>query len=137
MAPKNREHITFIIDQEVYYYKFMPFGLKNVKVTYQRMVNKMFKYQIGRNMELCVDDMIVKSKLTDAHLVDLAETFQTLKKFDMWLNPTKCAFRVNFGKFLGFIIHQRGIDANPEKVQAIIDMLPPRSIKEVQHLRQG
>ena len=78
--------------------------------------------------------MIVKSRAATTHLSDLAETFNTLRRYNMRLNPAKCAFGVNSGKFLGFIIHERGIDVNPEKIQAIIDMQAPRTIKEVQRL---
>nr|XP_009388298.1 PREDICTED: uncharacterized protein LOC103975116 [Musa acuminata subsp. malaccensis] len=112
----------------------MPFGLKNAGATYQRTVNKMFAHQIGRNMEVYVDDMIVKSQEAETHLADLAEAFATLRKFGMRLNPTKCAFGVTSGKFLGFIVHERGIDTNPEKVQAIINMQSPRTIKDLQQL---
>ncbi|XP_065023217.1 uncharacterized protein LOC135649048 [Musa acuminata AAA Group] len=117
MAPEDQEHMAFLTDQGVYFYKVMPFGLKNARATYQRTVNKMFAHQIGQNMEVYVDDMIVKSQEAGAHLADLAEAFVTLRKFSMRLNPVKCAFGVISGKFLGFIIHERGIDANPEKVQ--------------------
>ncbi|XP_064997182.1 uncharacterized protein LOC135632503 [Musa acuminata AAA Group] len=134
MAPEDREHTTFLTDQGVYFYKVMPFGLKNARATYQRTVNKMFAHQIGRNMEVYVDDMIVKSQEARTHLADLAEAFATLRKFGMRLNPTKCAFDVTSGKFLGFIVHERGIDANPEKVQAIINMQSPRTIKDLQQL---
>ena len=83
--------------------KVMSFGLKNVGATYQRLVNRMFSKQIGRNMEVYVDDMLVKSKeLT--HLDDLKETFTTLKQYQMKLNPTKCVFGVASGKFLGFMV---------------------------------
>ncbi|XP_064971612.1 uncharacterized protein LOC135616355 [Musa acuminata AAA Group] len=85
-------------------------------------------------MEVYVDDMIVKSCTTAAHLTDLAETFATLRRYGMRLNPIKCAFGVSSGRFLRFIIHERGIDANPEKVQAIISMQAPRIIKELQRL---
>ena len=98
------------------------------------MVNKMFNKQIGRNMEVYVDDMLVKSKEELAHLDDLRETFTTLKQYQMKLNPSKCAFRVASGKFLGFMVSQRGIEANPEKVQAIINMVSPRTVKEVRKL---
>ena len=111
----------------------MPFGLKNTGATYQRLVNKMFDKQIGRNMEVYVDDMLVKSKEELAHLDDLRETFATLKQYQMKLNPGKCVFGVA-GKFLGFMVSQRGIEENPEKVQAIINMASPRTIKEVQKL---
>nr|XP_009413508.1 PREDICTED: uncharacterized protein LOC103994794 [Musa acuminata subsp. malaccensis] len=92
------------------------------------------RHQIGRNMEIYVDDMIVKSRTAEAHPSDLAETFDTLRRFGLRLNPAKCAFGVTSGKFLGFIIHERGIDANPEKIQAIIDMQPPRTIRDLQRL---
>ena len=80
------------------------------------MVNKMFNKKISRNMEVYVDDMLVKSKEELAHLDDLRETFATLKQYQMKLNPSKCIFGVALGKFLGFIVSQRGIKANPEKV---------------------
>ena len=94
----------------------------------------MFSQQIGRNMEVYVDDMLVKSKEELAHLDDLKETFATLKTHKMRLNPSKCVFGVVSGKFLGFMVSQRGIEANPEKVRAIIDMTSPRTVKEVQKL---
>ena len=112
----------------------MPFGLKKVKATYQRLVNKMFNKLIGRNMEVYVDDMLVKSKEEQAHLDDLRETFTTLKQYQMKLNPGKCVFRVASGKFLGFMVSQKGIEANPKKVQAIINMASPKTVKEVQKL---
>lgn len=80
-------------------------------------MNKIFKYQIKRNVEAYVDNMIVNSKMTDSHMMDLVETFQVLKKFNMCLNPTKYIFKVNLRKFLGFIMHQRGINANPENIR--------------------
>ena len=89
------------------------------------MVNKMFNKQIGRNMEVYVDDMLVKSKKELAHLDDLKETFTSLKKYQMKLKPSKCVFGVGSGEFLGFMVSQRGIKANPEKVQAIINMASP------------
>ena len=98
------------------------------------MVNKMFNKQIGRNMEVYVDDMLVKSKEELAHLDDLKETFTTLKQYQMKLNPSKCVFGIASSKFLGFMVSQRGIEANPEKVQAIINMALPWTVKEVQKL---
>ena len=93
----------------------MPFGLKNAGATYQRLVNKMFDKQIGRNMEVYVDDMLIKSKEEDTHLDDLKETFTTLRKCQMRLNPRKCAFEVASRKFLGVMVSQGGIEANLEK----------------------
>ena len=112
----------------------MPFGLKNAGATYQRLVNRMFNKQIGRNMEVYVDDMLIKSKEELAHLDDLKETFTSLKKYQMKLNLSKCVFGVASGKFLGFMVSQRVIEANLEKVQAIINMASPRTVKEVQKL---
>jgi len=81
------------------YYKVMPFELKNAEATYQRLVNKMFQEQIGRNMEVYVDDMLVKSKQATRHISNLTETFQTLSRYGMTLHPSKCAFEVSSGKF--------------------------------------
>ncbi|KAJ8464738.1 hypothetical protein OPV22_027290 [Ensete ventricosum] len=134
MAPRDKRNTAFITHNETYCYKVMPFGLKNVGATYQRLVNRMFKDQVGRNMEIYIDDMIVKSRHAETHLSNLEETFRTLRKYKMRLNPTKCTFGITSGKFLGFIVHQRRIDANPDKIKAIQEMQPPRSIKEVKRL---
>ena len=91
----------------------------------------MFRPQIRRNVEVYVDDMLVKSQDEGKHLDDLQETFDTLKQYNMRLNPSKCAFRVSSGKFLGFMVSHRGIEANPNKIQVILNMEPPRNIKEV------
>ena len=85
-------------------------------------------------MEVYVDDMLVKRRKVDLHLDNLRETFDSLRKYQMRLNPVKCVFGVSLGKFLGFRVSQRGIKANPEKVKAILDMTSPRSVKEVQRL---
>ena len=134
MDKEDQEKTAFITSQGLYCYKVMPFGLKNAGATYQRLVNRMFNKQIGRNMEVYIDDMLVKSKEELAHLDDLKETFTSLKQYQMKLNPSKCVFGVASGKFLGFMVSQRGIKANPEKVQAIINMASPRTVKEVQKL---
>ena len=131
MAEEDQEKTAFIISQGLYCYKVMPFGLKNAGATYQRLVNKMFSKQIGRNMEVYVDDMLVKSREELTHLDDLKETFVTLRQYQMKLNPSKCVFGVASGKFLGFMVSQRGIEANPEKLQAIINMASPKTVKEV------
>ena len=120
--------------QGLFCYKVMPFSLKNVGATYQRLVNHMFHPQIGRNVEVYVDDMLVKSLDEEKHLDDLQETFDTLKRHQMKPNPNKCAFKVSSEKFLGFMVSQWGIEANPDKIQAILDMKPPKNIKEVQSL---
>ena len=85
-------------------------------------------------MEVYIDDMLVKSLDKIKHLDDLQETFDTLRRYNMKLNPSKCAFGVSSGKFLGFMVSHRGIEANPNKNQVILNMEPPRNIKEVQSL---
>ena len=131
MDKEDQEKTSFITSQGLYCYKVMPFGLKNVGTTYQRLVNYMFFHQIGRNMEVYVDDMLVKSKDEANHLDGLKETFSTLHKYNMKLNPVKCIFAVASGKFLGFMVSQRGIEANPDKVKAIIKVKSPKIMKEV------
>ena len=112
----------------------MSFGLKNAGATYQRLMNKMFTHQIGRNVQVYVDDMLVKSLRKNDHLNDLQETFDTLRSYNMKLNPSKCVFEVTAGKFLGFMVSQRSIEVNPEKVSAIMELEPLRTVKEVQSL---
>jgi hypothetical protein len=109
----------------------MSYGLKNDGAIYQRLVNKMFQDQIGRNVEVYIDDMLVKSIQATNHIVDLRETFNTLRQYKMKLNPTKCAFRGSSKKFLGFMVWQRGIGAHSEKVKAVLEMQPRRTIKQL------
>ena len=85
-------------------------------------------------MEVYIDDMLVKSTTVELHLAHLIEAFQILKEYNMKLNPAKCAFGVSAGKFLGFIVNNRGIKANPDKIKDVLDMPSPSSIKEVQRL---
>ena len=134
MDETDQEKTSFITSQGLFCYKVMPFGLKNAGETYQRLVNHMFHPQIGQNVEVYVDDMLVKSLDEEKHLDDLQETFVTLRQYNMKLNPRKCAFGVSSGKFLRFMISHRRIKANLDKIQVILDMKPPQSIKEVQSL---
>ena len=94
----------------------MPFKLKNAGTTYQRLVNKIFADKIGKSMEVYVDDMLVKSPTIEQHIEDLADTFTSLRLFNMRLNPEKCTFGVEVGKFLGFIISQKKIEVNLERI---------------------
>ncbi|KAI5345228.1 hypothetical protein L3X38_013105 [Prunus dulcis] len=111
-----------------------PFGLKNAGATYQRLVNHLFAPLIGNTMEVYVDDMLVKSRTADQHIPNLSAMFTILKQYKMRLNPTKCAFGVASGEFLGFMISQRGIEANPEKIQAFLDITIPKTVKDIQSL---
>ena len=109
----------------------MPFGLKNAGATYQRLVNRMFASQIGVNMEVYVDDMLVKSKRQKNHIQDLTECFSILRKYNMKLNPQKYSFGVSSRKFLGFIVNARGIEANPDRIKALIEMPSPKRHKDI------
>ena len=94
----------------------------------------MFQKQIGNNMEVYVDDMLVKSKKAGGHVKDFEECFNILRQYRMKLNPQKCSFGVGSGKFLGYIVNMRGIEANPEKIRALLDMKSSTKIKEAQSL---
>ena len=118
----------------MYCYQVMPFGLKNTGATYQRLVNRMFQKQIRASMEVYIDDMLIKSVKAEHHVDHLAKSFQVLKDYKMKLNPTKCAFGVSAGKFLGFIVNSREIEAKSNKIRVVLDMRQPSNTKEVQHL---
>ena len=122
---KGREKTAFITPLGIYCYKVMSFGLKNAGTTYQRMVTKMFKDQIGRTMEIYIDEMVVKSKLSQNHLEDLTETFRTLRLHKLRLNASKYVFGVGSGKFLGFMVSHRGIEVNPDHIKVIQELKAP------------
>ena len=95
------------------------------------MVNRIFSQQIGRNVKLYVDDILVKTNDEIDHLDNLRETFNTLRKYKMKLNPMKCVFTVSSGKFLGFMVSQWGIEGNPDKIKTIMEIKSPKTMKEV------
>ena len=134
MDPDDQEKTSFVTGQGTYCYRVMPFGLKNAGATYQRLVNKMFQKQIETSTEVYIDDLLVKSTTAELHIAHLSKAFQILREYNMKLNPTKCAFGVSAGKFLGFIVNNRGIEANPDKIKVVLDMPPPSRIMEVQRL---
>ena len=112
----------------------MLFGLKNAGATYQRLMTKIFKPLVRRTVEVYIDDIVVKSKTREEHVLHLQEVFHLLRKYDMKLNPSKCAFGVSAGKFLGFMVSQRGIEVSPDQVKAVMETPPPKSKKELQRL---
>ena len=112
MDEVDQEKTSFVTSQGLFCYKVMSFDLKNVRATYQRLVNHMFRPQIGWNVKFYVDDMLVKSLEEKRHLDNLQETFDTLRQHNMKLNLRKCAFEVLSGKFLEFMVSHRGIEAN-------------------------
>ena len=134
MKKEDQEKTAFVTSHDLYCYNVMPFGLKNASAMYQRLENQMFSKQIGRNMEVYVDDILVKRKEAKTHLEDLQETFDTLRRYKMKLKPVKCVFGVLSGKFLDFMVSHQGIEANPKKVRAILNMTSLRMVKEVQRL---
>ena len=136
MDEVNQEKTSFVTSQGLFCYKVMSLDLKSAGATYQRLMNKMSAHQIRRNVHVYIDDMLVKSRRKDNYLDDLREIFNTLRFYNMKLNPSKYAFKVMARKFLGFMVSQRGIEVNPDKIQAIIEMVPPRNVKEVQSLNK-
>ncbi|KAJ9544554.1 hypothetical protein OSB04_024261 [Centaurea solstitialis] len=134
MHADDQEKTAFLTDKGIYCYKVMPFGLKNAGSTYQRLVNMMFKEHLGRTMEVYIDDMLVKSERSHDHIDHLKQSFDILRQYKMKLNPTKCSFGVRAGKFLGYMVTQRGIEASPEQIKAIKEIQSPRNVKEVQKL---
>jgi len=134
MAASDMNKTAFIIDDTNYFYKVMAFGLKNVGETYQRLMDKVFSHLIGKCVEVHVDDMVVKSQSRHQHAQDLSAVFSALCQYNLRLNPDKCVFGIDRSKFLGFMLTQRSIEANPEKCKAIIEMRSPTNVKEVQRL---
>src|SRR4051812_15201715 len=134
MKEEDEEHTSFITPYGVFCYQTMPFGLKNAGATYQRMMQACLRDQIGRNVQVYVDNIFIKTYSANTLLDDLHETFATLNKYRIKLNPKKCVFGVPAGKLLGYMVFARGIEANPEKVQAIAKMQRPTNIKGMQQL---
>ncbi|XP_027178217.1 uncharacterized protein LOC113777381 [Coffea eugenioides] len=131
MAEEDREKTAFITPWGTFCYRVMPFGLKNAGATYQRTMTTLFHDMIHREMEVYVDDIIIKSKRTEDHLDDLRKLFERLRKYNLKLNPAKCAFGAPAGKLLGFIVSKRGIEIDPAKIKAIRDMPVPKTQKDV------
>nr|GEV08698.1 reverse transcriptase domain-containing protein [Tanacetum cinerariifolium] len=134
LAEVDEEKTTFHTGQGVYCYTKMPFGLKNAGATYQRLMDKAFEGQIGRNIEVYVDDLVVKSYTEAEMMRDIEETLCTLRKVNMKLNPKKCSFGLAEGVFLGYVITPEGIKPCPNKTAAVLQLPSPQTIKEVQCL---
>lgn len=118
----------------VYCYIQKPFGLRNAGATFTRLIHSALETQLGHNVEAYIDNIVIKSKVASDHVTDLRETFASLWRGGIKLNPEKCTFGATRGKLLGYQVSKRGIEANSEKIKAIIDMSAPRTPKEVQHL---
>nr|GEW28199.1 reverse transcriptase domain-containing protein [Tanacetum cinerariifolium] len=134
MAKKDKEKTAFITNQRISCYTKMPFGLRNTEATYQHLVDKVFYKQIGRNLEVYVDDLVIKSCTKDEIVRDIEETFKTLRKINMKLNPKKCTFGVEEGMFLGYKVSTKGLKVCPDKVDVVLSLSFPKCLKDVQNL---
>ncbi|GJV37378.1 reverse transcriptase domain-containing protein [Tanacetum coccineum] len=134
MAKEDEEKTAFITSQGIFCYTKMPFGLRNTKATYQRLVDNAFHKQIGRNLEVYVDDLVIKSPTKDDIVRDIKETFKTLRKINMKLNPKKCTFGVEEGMFLGYKVNTKGLKVCPDKVDTVLSLPSPKCLKDVQKL---
>jgi len=114
MHPNDEDKTSFMTEHASYCYKVMPFGLKNIGATYQRLMDRILALMLGRNVQAYVDDMVVTSEEEKQHVADLEELFEIVGKYNLKLNPEKCVFGVEVGKFLGFMPTERGIEANPD-----------------------
>ena len=131
MTLEDMEKKSFIIEWGTYYYRVMSFGLKNVGATYQRAMITLFHDMMHWDVEVYVDDMIVKSQDRAYHLATLERFFERIKRFRLRLNPKKCTFRMTFGKLLGYMVNERGIEVDPDKIRVILDMPMLRTEREV------
>ena len=134
MFQLDEEKTVFVMPHELYFYRVMSFGLNNANTTYQRLMTKIFKPLVGRTVEVYIDDIVVKSKTRKEHVLHLQEVFHLLRKYDMKLNPSKCAFGIGAGKFLGLMVTQRGIKVNLDQIKVILETPSPSRKKELQYL---
>ena len=131
LALDDQVKTVFVTPIGSYHYKVMPFGLKNAGSTYQRMMTKMVESQMGKNIEVYIDDMVVKSKIVSKHIRDLKNIFEILRGHKLRLNASKCSFGVRSGKFLGYMVTHQGIEVNPDQIKVINNLQSPWNPKEV------
>jgi ribonuclease HI len=134
MKEEDKASTSFITPFGTYCFIRMPEGLKNAGSTFSRLTKIVLESQVGRNIFTYVDDIVVTSKSKEDHLADLTETVANMRDARLRLNPKRCVFSVRQGKILGYLVLHRGIEANPTKIQAIINMTPPQSARDVQRL---
>ena len=131
MASKDMSKTIFTTEWGIYCYTVMPFCFKNAGAIYQRMAIALLYEMMHNEVEVYVNDMIVKSEDRESHTVNLRKFFERIKEYRLRLNPQKCTFGVTIGKLLGFPVSDRGIEVNPSKIKAILEMPPPKSKKEI------
>jgi hypothetical protein len=134
LKKEDEEKTAFITPYGIFCYQVMPFGLKNAGATYQRMMQNCLGSQIGRNIQVYIDDVVITTRKDESLISDLQETFNKLNRYKLKLNPTKCSFGVSAGQLLGFMVSARGIEANLEKIQAILTMGKPAKLHDIQKL---
>ncbi|GJX90747.1 reverse transcriptase domain-containing protein [Tanacetum coccineum] len=134
MAKEDDKKTTFITSQGIFCYSKMSFGLKNAGATYQRLVDKSFQKQINRNLKVYVDDLVIKSCTEQEVIRYIKETFKTLRRINMKLNPKKCAFGMREGTFLGYKVNADGLRVCPDKVEAVLSLPSLKCLKDVQRL---
>jgi hypothetical protein len=134
MKEEDKGSTSFITPFGTYCFIRMPEGLKNAGSTFSRLTKRVLESQVGRNIFTYVDDIVIASRNKEDHLADLAETFANMRDARLRLNPEMCVFSVRQGKILGYLVSHQGIEANPMKIQAIINMTPPQSARDVQRL---
>ena len=134
LALNDQEKTSFVTPIGNYHYKVMPFGLKNAGSTYQKMMTKMFESQMGKNIKVYIDDMVVKSKIVSEHIGDLTNIFEILRGHKLHLNASKCSFGVGLGKFLGYMVTHQRIKVNPDQIKVINNLQPSRNPKKLQKL---
>jgi uncharacterized protein YehS (DUF1456 family) len=135
MAPEDEELTAFRTPKGIYRYKVMPFGLKNAGATYQRAMQKIFDDILHKIVQCYVDDLVVKTRKIEEHIRDLRIVFNRVRKYQLKMNPLKCAFGVTSEKFLGFIIRHRGIEVDQSKIDAIQRMPEPKNLRELRSLQ--
>ena len=134
LALGDQEKTAFVTPTRNYHYKMMSFGLKNAGSTYQKIITRMFEPQLGKNIKVYIDDMVVKSKAVSEHVGDLRDIFEILRKHKLRFNASKCSFGIGSGKFLGYMVTHCGIEVNPNQVKAINSLQPPRNLKKVKNI---
>ena len=109
----------------------MPFGLKNAGATYQRMATALLHDMMHNKVKIYFDDVVMKFKDREGHITNLRKFFERIKEYRLGWNPQKCTFDVTVGNLLGFLVSDRGIEVDPSKIKAILDMPPPKNEKEI------
>jgi hypothetical protein len=134
MAEEDASKTAFICPGfiDLFEWVVMTFGLKNAGATYQRAMNLIFHELLRNTVEVYIDDIVVKSAEFSSHIADLRKAFDKMRRYGLKMNPRKCAFGVSAGKFLGFVIHEHGIEIDPDRIKSIRDVGPPTCKVEVQ-----